>query len=113
MTKEYLSVASNTLEEIMDTWKVYRVDSSQWIEPKYIRLILRSSAGVFDEMLGIVLIDRIAVRISRILYNTFSSIPDLDVEVEYYHVGDALPSIPSADIYIFVKDVLNYCRRHH
>lgn len=113
MTKEYLSIVSNTLEEIMDTWKVYRVGSSQWIEPKYIRLILQSSAGVFDETLGIVLIDRIAVRISRILYNTFSSIPGLDVKVEYYHIGDVLPSIPSTDIYIFVEDVLDYCRRHH
>lgn len=114
MTKENLLFVSSTLEEIVSTWKEYCVSSIGYIEPKYIRLTLRSfSAGVFDEMLGIVVFDRISLRISRILSDAFSSIPDLEVEVTYYHVGDDFPCIPSADIYVFKEDVLNYCRRHH
>lgn len=114
MIKENLLVVSGTLEEIVSTWKEYRVSSIEYIEPKYIRLTLRSfSAGVFDEMLGIVVFDRISLRIGRILSTVFSSIPDLEAEVTYYHVGDALPCIPAADIYVFKEDVLNYCRRHH
>lgn len=114
MTKEDLIVVSGTLEEIVSTWKEYRVFSIEYIEPKYIRLTLRSSsAGIFDEMLGIAVFDRISLRIGRILSTVFSSIPGLEAEVTYYHVGDALPYIPSADIYVFKEDVLNYCRRHH
>ena len=114
MTKENLLIVSGTLEEIVSTWKEYRVSSIDYIEPKYIRLTLRSfSAGVFDEMLGIVVFERISLRIGRILSTVFSSIPDLEAEVTYYHVGDAFPCIPAADIYVFKEDVLNYCRRHH
>ena len=81
MTKENLLVVSGTLEEIVSTWKEYRVSSIEYIEPKYIRLTLRSfSAGVFDEMLGIVVFDRISLRIGRILSTVFSSIPDLTVD---------------------------------
>lgn len=114
MTKENLLVVFGTLEGMVSIWKEYRVSSIEYIEPKYIRLTLRSfSAGVFDEMLGIVVFDRISLRIGRILSTVFSSIPDLEVEVTYYHVGDDFPCIPSADIYVFKEDVLNYCRRHH
>ena len=114
MTKENLLVVFGTLEGMVSIWKEYRVSTVGHIEPKYIRLTLRSfSAGVFDEMLGIVVFDRISLRIGRILSTVFSSIPDLEVKVTYYHVGDDFPCIPSADIYVFKEDVLNYCRRHH
>lgn len=114
MTKENLLFVSSTLEEVFSIWKEHRVPIIGYIEPKYIRLTLRSfSAGVFDEMLGIVVFDRISLCIGRILSTVFSSIPDLEVEVTYYHVGDDFPCIPSADIYVFKEDVLNYCRRHH
>ena len=114
MTKEKLTTVSNALEEIVKIWNDYRVLSPEYIEPKFIRLTLRSSsAGVFDEMLGIVVFDRISLRIGRILSTVFSSIPYLGVEVTYYHVGDDFPCIPSADMYVFKEDVLNYCRRHH
>lgn len=114
MTKEKLTAASNALEGIVEIWNDYRVISSEYIEPKFIRLTLRSfSAGVFDEMLEIVVFDRISLLIGRILSTFFSSIPDLEVEVTHYYVGDDFPCIPSADIYVFKEDVLNYCRRHH
>lgn len=114
MTRENLLVVFGTLEGIVSIWKEHRVSTVSYIEPKYIRLTLRSfSAGVFDEMLGIAVFDRISLRIGRILSAVFSSIPDLEVEVTYYHVGDDFPCIPSADIYVFKEDVLNYCRRHH
>ena len=114
MTKENLLVVSDALEEIVSIWKEYRVSIVGYIEPKYIRLTLRSSsAGVFDEMLGITVFGRIFFRIGHILFTVFSSISDLEVEVTYYYVGDDFPCIPSADIYVFKEDVLNYCRRHH
>jgi len=113
MTKENLLVVFGTLEGIVSIWEEHRVSTIGYIEPKYIRLTLRSSsAGVFDEMLGIVVFDCISLRIGRILSTVFSSVPDLEVEVTYYHVGDDFPCIPSADIYVFKEDVLNYCRRH-
>lgn len=114
MTKEDLFVISGSLNEILETWKEYRVLSAEYIEPKYIRLTIRSfSAGVFDEMLGVSVFDRISLRIGRILLSVLSSIPDFKVEVTYYHVGDNFPLIPSADIYVFIDDLLEYCRRHH
>lgn len=114
MTKEKLTTVSNALEEIVKIWNDYRVLSPGYVEPKFIRLILHSfSVGVFDEMLGIVVFERTSLRIGRILSTVFSSIPDFEVEVTYYHVGDDFPAIPSADIYVFKEDVLNYCRRHH
>lgn len=114
MTKEKLTTVFNAFEEIVKIWNDYRVLSPKYIEPKFIRLTLRSSsAGVFDEMLGIVVFDRISLRIGSILSAAFSSIPYLGVEVIYYHIGDDFPCIPSADIYVFREDVLSYCRRHH
>lgn len=114
MTKEKLTTVSNALEEIVKIWNDYRVLSPEYIiEPKFIRLTLRSiSAGVFDEMLGITVFDRTSLRIGSILSAVFSSIPYLGAAVTYYHVGDDFPCIPSADIYVFKEDVLNYCRRH-
>ena len=114
MTNGNLLLVFVTLEGIISICKEHLVSTIGYIEPKYIRLTLRSSsAGVFDEMLGVVVFDRISLRIGRILSTVFSSIPDLEVEVTYYHVGDDFPCIPSADIYVFKEDVLNYCRRHH
>lgn len=114
MTKEKLTTVSNALAEIVKICNDYRLLSPKYVEPKYIRLTLRSSsAGVFDEMLGIVVFELISLRIGRKLSNVFLSIPDLEVEVTYYHVGDDFPCIPSAAIYVFIEDVLNYCRRHH
>lgn len=114
MTIENFLFVSSTLEELVSIWKEHRVLITDYVEPKYIRLTLRSfSAGVFDEMLGIVVFDRISLYIGGILSSAFSSIPDLKVEVTYYHVGDDFPCIPSADIYVFKEDVLDYCRRHH
>ena len=72
MTKENLLIVSGTLEEIVSTWKEYRVSSIDYVEPRYIRLTLRSfSAGVFDEMLGIVVFERISLRIGRILSTVY------------------------------------------
>lgn len=114
MTKEKLTTISNALEEIVKIYNYYRLLSPEYVEPKYIRLTLRSfSAGVFDEMLGIIVFNHISLRIGSILSAAFLSIPYLAVEVAYYHVGDDFPCIPSADIYVFKEDVLNYCRRHH
>lgn len=114
MTKEKLTAVSNALEEIVKIYNYYRLLSPEYVEPKYIRLTLRSfSAGVFDEMLGIIVFDCISLRIGRTFSTVFSSIPDLEAEVTYYHVGDDFPCVPSADMYVFKEDVLNYCRRHH
>lgn len=113
MTKECLSIISGTLEEIKSTWKEYRCVSAEWIEPKYIRLTIHSSIGIFDEMLGITVFERIFLRIGNILNHVLSTVPNFDVSVAFYHVGDNLPCIPSADIYVFCEDVLDYCRRHH
>lgn len=114
MTEENLLFVSSTLEEMASILEDRRVFTIGCIEPKFIRLTLRSSsAGVFDEMLGIVVSDRISLRIGWLLSTLFSLIPDLEVEVAYYHVGDDFPCVPSADLYVFKEDVLNYCRRHH
>lgn len=114
MTKENLLVVFGALEGIVSIWKEHRVFTIRYIEPKYIRLTLRSSsAGVFDEMLGITVFNHISLRIGSILSTVFLSIPYLEAEVTYYHVGDDFPCIPFADIYVFKEDVLNYCRRHH
>lgn len=98
----------------MKIWNCYCVLTPGYIEPKYIRLTLRSSsAGVFDEMLGITVFNHISLRIGSTLSAAFSSIPYLEAKVTYYYIGDDFPYIPSVDMYVFKEDVLNYCRRHH
>lgn len=111
MTTEYLSIISGSLEEVKSVWKEYRCVSAEWIEPKYIRLVIRSSAGVFDEMLGICVFERIFLRIGNTLQHVLSIVPGFDVSVTFYHVGDDLPCVPCADIYVFCEDVLDHCRK--
>ena len=113
MTREYLSVISDSLKEIESVYKNNRCVPSNCIEPRYIRVTIRSSVGVFDQMLGIVAIERVFLRIGNILNHALNVVPGFDVSVTFYHLGDDLPCIPSVNIYIFTEDILYYCRRHH
>lgn len=115
MKKEDLNIVSLTLDYIDSEIDKCRIDfPGRTFEPRFIRLTVKScSAGIFDEILGVVVPERLAIRIQAMLNGSFSLISCVSVDTSLFHVADSLPSVPSVDFCIFRDDLMDYCRRHH
>lgn len=115
MKKEDLNIISLTLDNIVsEVEKCYGNFPGYTFEPRFIRLTVKScSAGVFDEFLGIVVPERLAIRIQAMLNGALSLISYVSVDTSLFHLADSLPSVPSVDFRVFRDDLINYCRRHH